>query len=674
MAQTQTPPLTLGQQGMPSVLTSGITPPDFSRNNQFAGAPLPQMGVGAPGGNPFSLTPGAAQAASSLMPLMGSPGGQSGLGVSGSSLNNAANKLSSAADKLIAAAEKLNSVSSGPSQSPGAPLPSGAPPLSRPAPGAPPGTPPTSSPGAGPRSMLAFGAQQLFNVGSQAIGSGIQYNRGQQLLSESFTGVTSANRQMRAQRDASLGGGIGAIIGGGVGSFFGPLGTVAGASIGSSLGNLAGDYFGFNNQEELQKDINQSLGQFGQQRFGQTSPISLMNLYSSRQDMTTAEGRNRSIQLSRRAALAGMNESNAGAATGLAQSNLDLAPFTDGVLDTSTLRSQRGLSRRAANQLMTGIGAAGGRTLNEFDVEDATNFMGTFGQAGAGMLGGQIAATNYGGALRGTGFNQLTLARQANAMGMRGNVAANYAAAGSAFFGGRLDTGLGNTPESTQMFERFRATGQRAGISGFEGARSFQRAQSLSGTLAGLEQDVYSRTGVADTARNLAYSEAMSAAGGNINRVGEVLDTQGAEILGNVGQGPLGRAMLRSLTGDRATADALMMNQAVEGPAQQALGLGAKAGEPLNAAAKRENQQAEQFSSQLFNAVTKAMGALASDLGDGATLKDVVMELQNLKKTGNQTAQTMRDTGKTNAKPAQTKAQQLESTKRLQTKFADATD
>lgn len=669
MAQTQTPPLTLGQQGlsMPSVLTSGITPPDFSRNNQFSGAPLPPMGVGAPGGNPFSLTPGAAQAASSLFPMMGQPGGQGGLGVSGSSLNNAANKLSSAADKLIAAADKLNSISSGPSQSPGAPpLSPGAPPMSRPAPGSPP-TGPSSS---GPRSMLAFGAGQLIDAGIQGIGAGIQFNRSQQQLSESFTGVSSVNRQMTAQRDARMGGGIGGVIGAGLGFFVGGLGgSYVGAQIGSQFGSFIGDYFGYNDKDATQKDVNLSLGQFGQQRFGQTSPISLMNLYSARQDMTTDEGRKRSIQLARRGALAGMNESNAGAAIGLAQSKLDLAPFVDSGLDTSVLRSQRGLSRRAANQLMTGIGAAGGRTLSEFDVEDATNFMGTFGQVGVGMLGGQIAATSYGGALRGTGFNQLTLARQANELGMRGNVAANYAAAGTAFYGGRLDAGLGNTPESTQMFERFRATGQRAGISGFEGARSFQRAQSLSGTLAGLEQDVYSRTGIADTARNLAFSEAVSAAGGDLNRVGEVLDTQGTEILGRVGQGPLGRAQLRSLMGDRATADALMANQAVQGPSELALGPGAKAGAPLNSAARRENQQADQFSAALFNAVTKAMGTLAADLGDGATLKDVVTELQNLKTTGNKVAQGIRDTNKKSAVEPLTKQQQKESAKRGREEF-----
>jgi len=664
-----------GPGGGGLALPSGITPPDFSRNNQFSGAPLPQMGMGQPGGNPFSLTPGASQAASSLFPQSSPAGG--GLGVGGAALNNAANKLSSAADKLMAAADKLNSMNpGGPNQSPGSPLPTSS------APGVPGPSQPSAPgrqtrPGGSPAAMFNIGslAQQAVNIGTQFAAAGFNYNTGIQSISEGqqgignqFRSLESARRQNRYSMAGGLGGfGIGAAGALGLSMMIPGVNLAVGAGIaltGAGLGATAlgekGRQAGYNDPISMRRDRELAQAQFNISSAGNMSPAGLLSLNASRQRLTDANGDiiqaniNIAERYNRAAGAVGFNEGFAGAAVARQTAQMNLAPFTEGNMrgiNTSVLRRRMGMSRREAAQVMGQVGNIAGTSLMEQDVTNVAAAFNTFGQSGIGAYAASMgAATIMGGDLVGTGYNGMTLLQQANASGLKGQAAANYVASGISYFGGRAAAGMGNTPESTAAFESFVQSGRRKGLAGFSGSRAFERGQNVTAVASGLGKGLLDQLGITGMAQQIGQAALLNEAGGDLNKVMNIAETRGGQVLEGAFKGmQLSTAMMRSLGVDASSTENIEGGLGTGTMSRRALGVGGDVGGARAGAARREDVQASSFNQKIFEAVTSAIGSLAGELGDGKTLNDVVEAIKNI---GTITTATSKSIGKEPLKPS----------------------
>lgn len=629
-------------KALSSIPSGGLTPPDFSVGNQFKGAPLPALGVGGgAGGNPFSLTPGASQAATALMPQMGGQAG-GGLGGAGNSLSQAANKLSSAADKISAAADKLSGLGGGPGGpgSPNMPTAPGAPAL----PSATPGVPSGAPQGGGGGMTFAGIGQQAFSTLGNAAGAALNRRFAVQTFEAAQQGIGSFYTQQARQERMSIAGGIGMGIGGAAGAFFGgPMGAMVGASAGQMLGNLAGNMVPTTADPA---DIKLATQQFGINRARAGVDVAAQTrLFAGTMPMGDARQ-----NVENAAARLSLAQQTLGAAAGSAQASMRLSGLGEGAISPGGQRfgegmgnytAALGITRTQAMNLEADILSSGGIRGNmTADMRRTTSRMLSSG-IGAGTISQTIAAERPGGAFSALTDKSSNIIRRANALGLVGAGAQDYVSAEIGFFQNQLDAGGGLNDRFQQGTESFIMRGRNLGISSFQGRGGFNRAQEMVGASRSAARSFGQMMGGGSSGYDtLLQSAALQASGGDTFAAYSALFGASPEeqIQMMQAQGVDSFTIQQMAMGKGLSPDTIKaMTEGTAGGALPKEGFGKRtrgAGAAGQAAAL-ESAQVSAFDSEAMNEVIKGFGTLSKEISGGASLKDVQEAIKDTTKAIN---------------------------------------
>jgi hypothetical protein len=621
-------------------MPSGLKLPDFSRNNQFSGSPF-SMGQGSQNGNPFSLTPGAAQAASMLQPMMGGMGGGGGLGNAGNALTSAANKLSSAADKISSAADKLASITGGAPGAPGAPVSPGIP--RRPnMPGSP------NQPG-GPGVFSGMAAFSALNTVGRGIAdysmAGFNRQFAEQSYFEQQRGVGQFFRQQAAQERSTKYGLGGAVAGGllfagamALTPFTGGASLFAAASVGAGLGS----YFGANegrksgltDPQEIYKDELTAFRNFEVRRAGATGLGGLIQSGIGRLDETQNADR---VRFGRAAAAISLNQQFTDAAASRESANLQLSSLRGGGISArnqtglGTYMSGLGLTRTGAAGLESSIISASGVRGNLNDVNSVVAMM----QSGIapGVIGSVRGGFREGGGLRGLGLGSNTILEQANALGLTGAGASEYASTSLGFYRGALESGFSPNESFRRGTEAFISSGRNMGLESFQGTMGFARAQEMRGVGQGAARSFGKAIGGGGLFNELMMSSALQETGGNTFEAYKLMYSADAStqrrLMGQFGVETARMAgMEAGLSPDAISA---MTGDATGGPlGTKEFGDAVKArGGAQAAKASLEDIMVNKFSSKIAAAFNAEFAKFADTVTGGATQKDIKDAIEN---------------------------------------------